>query len=439
MLRAAAVAVAVAVGAPVWAPAGAQVQPRGFYLGGHGTLTFPDTVRLTDDVLSPGEDQTLRLESDYGFGGAFGFAFGNGLRIEGESTLRVLDMDRFSGRALGLRDPIGAVDGDVTVLPLMLNVLYDQDLGLSADGLPLGAYIGLGLGYAHLEMDNADRGLDFSDNLYAYQFMAGLRLRVAPRVYLNTGYKFFATQNAQLGDTEFRYRTHNIELGMVWQFGEFVGAAAAPAPARRPESVVMRPRGLYAEMFGTANAVNTADVDDPAAPGGKGMLDYLSKRQGFFDKRAGFGAALGYAFGGGWRSEAEVVYRKLAHHRLDGGGFGVRGDRDNFAGYTRLVSLSANGYYDADIGLVVQGVPILPYLGAGIGITSVAIESDAIGLDDSDGVFSYQVMLGARFRLREHLYARLGYRHFRTTEAEIATSRINLAVHDVTFGVGWQF
>lgn len=421
------------------APAAAQVQPRGFYLEGIGVNIWPELSDLKDSVLSPGANQTLRLENDYGFGGAAGYAFGNGMRAEVETTLRVLDLDAFSGRALGLVAPSAELNGDSTSLPIMLNGYYDLDLGAAVDGLPLYLYVGAGVGYSHFELSNDSVGLKLSDWVFAYQGMAGLRMRISPRLFLRAGYKYFATADAQLGSTEMSYATHNLELGLAWQFGRFVGApgdaAAPPAPATPVET---RPAGLYVEVFGTANATGTAKLDDPRLPSG-GTLDFDSKRQMVFDRRAGGGFAAGYAMGGGWRTEFEFVYRNLGHYDLKGGGFGVAGDVGSFPGYTYLVTSAVNGYYDFDVGLAFQGMPIVPYVGAGVGVASVHIESDPYGIDDRDAAVAVQAMLGAKIRIRPHLYARLGYRYVRTSDVELAGTQLHMAVSDVTFGVGWQF
>lgn len=421
------------------APAAAQVQPRGFYLEGIGVNTWPEISDLKDSVLSPGTTQTLRLENDYGFGGAAGYAFGNGMRAEVETTLRVLDLDAFSGRALGVATPSSELNGDSTSLPIMVNGFYDLDLGATIDGLPLYLYVGAGIGYSYFEVSNGDLGLKLSDWVFAYQGMAGLRMRIAPRLFLRAGYKYFATADAQLGSTEMSYATHNLEMGLAWQFGSFVGApGAAAAPAAAAADVETRPAGLYLEVFGTANATSTAKIDDPRLPSG-GTLDFDSKRQAVFDRRAGAGFAAGYAFGGGWRTEFEFVYRQLGHYDLKGGGFGITRDVSAFPGYTYLVTSAVNGYYDFDVGLAFQGMPIVPYVGAGVGMASVHIESDPNGIDDRDATVAYQAMFGAKMRIRPHLYARLGYRYVRSADVELAGSRLHMAVNDVTFGVGWQF
>jgi opacity protein-like surface antigen len=237
------------------------------------------------------------------------------------------------------------------------------------------------------------------------------------------------------------YATHNLELGLAWQFGQFVPAqSAAPAlPAAPAAPVEIRPAGFYIEAFGTANATSTAKIKDARIPGGTGSLAFDSKRQEVFDRRAGGGFAVGYAFGGGWRTEFEFVYRGLGNFGVKGGGFGIIGDVNSLPGYTYLATTTINGYYDFDVGLAFQGMPIVPYVGAGIGAASVHIDSDLTGIDDRDAAVAYQAMIGAKLRIRPHVYARLGYRYVRTTDAELAGSSLHMTVNDVTFGLGWQF
>lgn len=98
--------------------------------------------------------------------------------------------------------------------------------------------------------------------------------------------------------------------------------------------------------------------------------------------------------------------------------------------YTAMI----NGYYDFG-----NFRGFVPYVGAGVGMASVHIESDPNGIDDRDATVAYQAMFGAKMRIRPHLYARLGYRYVRTADVELAGSQLHMSVNDVTFGVGWQF
>lgn len=114
------------------------------------------------------------------------------------------------------------IGGDVTSLAGMANVYYDAPLGWA-----IRPYVGAGVGVARIDAElslGALRLVDETDTVLAWQVMAGLSYPATERVSLSVGYRYFATQDAELSETvggrtfDSEYRSHNVELGVRFSF-----------------------------------------------------------------------------------------------------------------------------------------------------------------------------------------------------------------------------
>jgi opacity protein-like surface antigen len=93
--------------------------------------------------------------------------------------------------------------------------------------------------------------------------------------------------------------------------------------------------------------------------------------------------------------------------------------------------------------------PIVPFVGAGIGMSfSVLTLDDVAGVDgdDSDAVFAYQFMGGVRYNLTDRWSINLTYKYFGTSDAEWdvegTSGNIELEgakTHSVVFGFAFNF
>jgi outer membrane protein OmpA-like peptidoglycan-associated protein len=150
--------------------------------------------------------------------GAIGYAFGRdantGFRLEGELSYRDNDL--------------ADVDANATALAGMLNGYID----FNRQGT-IQPYLGLGIGYANVELDGG--GSSIEDSGLAYQGMAGLGFALSPRLTLDVGYKYFTVKDLDFptiifADTSvggsFDYEQHAATVGLRWQFA----APAAPVP-----------------------------------------------------------------------------------------------------------------------------------------------------------------------------------------------------------------
>lgn len=155
--------------------------------------------------------------------------------------------------------------------------------------------------------------------------------------------------------------------GMLVSIGSLAAAQAAGGPN-------------YFSAWGGYNALEDSDIGSPGI-----------EVESDFDGGFGVGVAYGRWFDTPrhWRGEVELGYR--GNDVDDVSGVGSDGE---FNALTGMV----NGYYD-----FLPDARLSPYVGVGVGYADV--EADGVGLagggelDDDDGVFAYQAMVGANYQL----------------------------------------
>ncbi|MBI4693530.1 MAG: porin family protein [Gammaproteobacteria bacterium] len=157
------------------------------------------------------------FDDGYYIGTATGRQVADHVRFEGEYSCRHNDLERFSlhddgglGAAPGGADLSGArfdSRGSMDAFAVMANGYFDFDL------LGFKPYFGSGLGYANVKMnDTRTLGLqslnalapadsiglsDVSDDVFAYQFGAGVGYQIRPGIVASVDYRYFGTQDPQ--------------------------------------------------------------------------------------------------------------------------------------------------------------------------------------------------------------------------------------------------
>jgi len=122
------------------------------------------------------------------------------------------------------------------------------------------------------------------------------------------------------------------------------------------------------------------------------------------------GGFVGYDFGGGFRAEGELAYRRngLDEQSALGISFKMQGDVSSLA-------VMANGIYEFGSG----ASAFSPHIGAGIGVARFSfIDAGLVGgptESDNDTVFAYQLILGVDYELSPTLSVFADYRLFGTT------------------------
>ena len=152
------------------------------------------------DASAPG-DVEVEFDAGYAFGVAAGYDFGPA-RLEIEAAHRRSDVDKAEVDGSSF-----AADGELTVQTLMVNGLADFPTGGS-----LTPYLGAGVGYAQVELEDED------DGVLAGQLLAGVLYAVTPQVAIDIGYRFMMTDDPELHGVEFEVRQHTVAVGLHFRF-----------------------------------------------------------------------------------------------------------------------------------------------------------------------------------------------------------------------------
>lgn len=155
----------------------------------------------------------LGYDPGWAFGAAFGYGFTN-FRFEGEVSHQENDIDETSARGFTLDS-----DGTVTGEALLLNGYYDF-----TNQTAFTPYISAGFGYAIVEIEDyniAGSGVgDYSDDdsVFAYQLGFGVGYGVNENVTIDFKYRYFATSDPEFETSEGEFQSHNILLGIRYNF-----------------------------------------------------------------------------------------------------------------------------------------------------------------------------------------------------------------------------
>jgi OmpA-OmpF porin, OOP family len=207
---------------------------KGFYVGGAAGATFPMDSEVENKAVTQ-PDHKLSFDPGWGVTGAVGYKYGNGLRTELELGYRSASKESITNP---LGNPALGVDGDLGVGTAMANLIYDMDVNFV-----LTPYVGVGVGYAHVWdedlriADSASTLLEASDEsagAFAYQAIGGFSYDFAPHWAATLDYRYLATTELDFGNEKVEYSSHNVMLGLRYEFNAPMAMAAAPAAAPAP-------------------------------------------------------------------------------------------------------------------------------------------------------------------------------------------------------------
>ncbi len=185
----------VAFSAAASANTGGERWPS-WYVGISGGVQF-----LQESDLGGTSTGNLDFDQGAAFTGSVGYYIPssaplfNALRIEGELGYRFADLGDFS-----YGGTTGSADGDMQITSYMANLYYDFRNETSWT-----PYFGGGAGGAHVVIDGntALNVTNDKDDVFAYQFMAGLMYAPGniPLTEWGIGYRYFATMEPEFGTT----------------------------------------------------------------------------------------------------------------------------------------------------------------------------------------------------------------------------------------------
>lgn len=184
-----------------------------------------DIIGITD-VLNA--DVELGFSSGITLLGAFGCDYGD-YRLEGELGYQANDVDSVSfdvfiprdGEDIDIDDSVD-LEGDITILSLLVNGYYDIDLG---GGVELSPTVGVGVAQVSMDDVNFDMpdevpseldeiGLDISETTFAYQAGIGLGIPLGSNIMLDARYRYFATTDFTMLAANANIESHNALLGL---------------------------------------------------------------------------------------------------------------------------------------------------------------------------------------------------------------------------------
>jgi OOP family OmpA-OmpF porin len=212
----------------------AQTADQGFtptngpYIGLEGGANFLSQI----SPHGGGADEHSKFDTGYVGLGTVGYGFGNGFRAELEGGYRRNDTDYVRNA------PNKAFSGALGMSSLMVNGLYDFNLGIPTFGFT--PHVGLGVGYADARFDHAGpyNGHTVSGHsaVFAYQGIAGVDYALSPNLKLNLDYHYLGTDIGHFktetgATTKTSIADQAVLIGVRYEFN-------TPPPAPQPMAPV---------------------------------------------------------------------------------------------------------------------------------------------------------------------------------------------------------
>jgi len=194
-----------------------------------GIASFGD---IGIDVNQTSDAMDLTTNAGWEYGGIVGYDFGS-FRLEAEGTRKTSEMQQLRGDSNFDTDEVSAgvqelasVRGNIESEAIMANALVD--IG-GNDGV--GAYGGVGIGYAWVRTDGSIDGViapfvDDSDNGFAWQLVAGVAASVTEGVELGARYRYFNVGGVEMtspGGRNYKstYGSHSLVATLTFNFGSY--------------------------------------------------------------------------------------------------------------------------------------------------------------------------------------------------------------------------
>jgi outer membrane autotransporter protein len=183
----------------------------GPYVGGNIGIAIPVDSDVSDSTL-PGISVTFKSKTGIALGAEAGYNFGI-FRLEGEIAYQRNDLDKatFSGRSVDL-------SGNTSSVAFLCNGYFDF-----VNKTAFTPFITAGIGFARVSADikiptlsNISESDD--DTVFAYQVGAGVGYAVNQKVSIDLKYRYFGTSDPKFDTIKAPYSSHNIYLGMRYNF-----------------------------------------------------------------------------------------------------------------------------------------------------------------------------------------------------------------------------
>ncbi len=228
----------------------AKAQPvTGFYVGGAGGGSWEEKFKgkdITFDGQTVGNEGRVSLFTGWTGEGAFGYGFGNGVRVEVEGDYIQNRFKNVTPEGPGFG---GKATGEEQKFGVMANVYYDFDVGVPY----IFPYVGGGVGGQEGKFNNfggpfggADASFNKEKPALAYQGIAGVAIPIAPVpglsatveyrfIGLASSRKYWGNYDGEATSFKVIHEYNNqVLVGLRYAFGVTPPPAPAPAPAPAP-------------------------------------------------------------------------------------------------------------------------------------------------------------------------------------------------------------
>lgn len=199
---------AVAALTMIAVPMSSMAAGDSMYIKGNVGIGMP----MDSDIDNmPNNAGTAKMTFDSGFlaTGAVGYDFAGPFRVEGEYGWQKNDLDQLS-----FDNQFGNFqEGDLKTQSLMVNGYYDV-----ATGSPWSPFVGVGIGWAKVDLDTPALPLGDNDDVFAYQFMAGVTYAIDAQWSVDAQYRYFGTQDATIQGADFSMNSNDLMVGVRYNF-----------------------------------------------------------------------------------------------------------------------------------------------------------------------------------------------------------------------------
>ncbi|MCK9175469.1 MAG: outer membrane beta-barrel protein [Desulforhopalus sp.] len=187
----------------------AAYSAEGPYLSVNVGVATPNDSDVTDST-TPYMIMDMESDSGLALGVAVGYSLACNMRFEGEFAYQENDLDKVSFYDIG-----ADLTGYTSSYAFLLNSYYDFK-----NASPFTPFIGGGLGMAKVEINDLNfpgSGIpdeSDDDNVFAYQFGAGVAYAVNEQVSIDVKYRYFGTSDPEFETTEAEYSSNNVYAGV---------------------------------------------------------------------------------------------------------------------------------------------------------------------------------------------------------------------------------
>lgn len=182
-----------------------------------GNIGYADVSNSIVEIKSAPLVPSNKIDFDSGYllSGSFGYNFG-AARIEGEVGYQNSNFGNLQNNAIGFD-----VSGEASALSFMVNGYYDF-----FNHSYFSFFLTGGLGIAQVDFSDIVLPpytdvvvrIDGDDNVFAYQIGAGVGYSMTEQLMLDFKYRYFVTEDPDLGIAKTEFESHNLLVGIRYQF-----------------------------------------------------------------------------------------------------------------------------------------------------------------------------------------------------------------------------